>query len=64
MDAHSIYTGAETAVVGVEVVYFGDHTSDVSAATFADAVGAPVVSVTAALGLRIPRVYLEGVDAS
>jgi alanine racemase len=64
MDAHSIYTGAETAAVGDEVVYFGEHTSDVSAATFAEAVGAPVVSVTAALGLRIPRVYLDGVDAS
>jgi alanine racemase len=64
MDAHSVYTGPQPAAVGDEVVYFGERSSDVSAATFAHAVGAPVVSVTAALGSRIPRVYLEGVDAS
>jgi len=64
MDAHSIFTGTRPAEVGDEVVYFGDSASGVSAATFAAAVEAPVVSVTAALGSRIMRVYSEGGEAS
>jgi alanine racemase len=64
MDAHSVFTGTRSAAVGDEVVYFGETSSDVSAATFAAAVGAPVVSVTAAFGSRILRVYGDGGDAS
>jgi len=64
MDAHSIFTGTHSAAVGDEVVYFGDSDSGVTAATFADAVGAPVVSVTAAFGSRIRRTFTDRVDAS
>jgi alanine racemase len=64
MDAHSVFTGTRPAEVGDEVVYFGDSASGVSAATFAAAVEAPVVSVTAALGSRILRVYSEDGEPS
>jgi len=64
MDAHSIFTGGEPATVGDEVVYFGDAVSGVTAATFADAVGAPVVSITPAFGSRIPRTFTHETDAS
>jgi alanine racemase len=64
MDAHSVFTGLQRAEVGDEMVYFGDADSSVTAATFADAIAAPVVSITAALGSRIPRTYDDGLDAS
>ena len=64
MDAHSVFTGLQSAEVGDEMVYFGDADSGITAATFADTVGAPVVSITSALGPRIPRTYDGGVGAS
>jgi len=64
MDAHSIFTGGQSATVGDEVVYFGDADSGVTAATFAETVGAPVVSITPAFGSRIPRTFTDRVDAS
>ena len=65
MDAHSIFTGSLPAEIGDEVVYFGDGTSgSATAASLAQTVSAPAVSVTSALGARVSRVYIDAVMAS
>jgi alanine racemase len=65
MDAHSIFTGSEPGEIGDEVVYFGDGTpGSATAASLAQTVSAPAVSVPSALGARISRVYIDAVVAS
>lgn len=60
MDAHSLFTAERSAVVGDEVVYFGDSTQ--SAPTVGDVarlISSPLAAITACLGSRIQRTYVS-----